>query len=56
VLAVTALSQLINFAIERLAGTGEWHLLYLLPSVVSALLWPWVFLFLRFLRRRFSVN
>jgi rod shape-determining protein MreD len=29
---------------------------YLLPSVVSALIWPWVFLALRSVRRLFRVT
>lgn len=56
VMAICAASQTINFTIESIAGTGRWDVLYFLPSVVSALLWPWMFLVLRFLRRRFDVN
>ena len=56
VFAIVGLSQLITYWIDSITGSGNWNLLYLLPSVVSALLWPWVFLALRFLRRRFNVN
>ena len=50
------LNQLVNFWIESIAGLAEWSMWYLLPSVVSALLWPWVFLILRYLRRVFNVT
>jgi len=56
VFVIVGLSQLTTFLIESIAGSGNWSFLYLLPAVVSALLWPWVFLSLRYLRRRFDVN
>ncbi len=56
VFAIVGVSQLINFWIESIAGFVDWSLWYLLPSVVSALLWPWVFLILRYLRRVFGVT
>lgn len=56
VFGIVGLHQLINFWIERLAGQSAWSLWYLLPSVVSALLWPWIFLVLRYLRRVFNVT
>ncbi|MBQ76647.1 MAG: rod shape-determining protein MreD [Gammaproteobacteria bacterium] len=56
VFATVGLNQLINFWIESIAGLTEWNTWYLLASVMSALLWPWVFLLLRYLRRRFNVS
>lgn len=56
VFAIVGLNQLINFWIESIAGLAEWSLWYLLPSVVSALLWPWIYLALRYLRRVFDVS
>ena len=56
VFAIVGLNQLINFWIESIVGIGDWNMWYLLSSVVSALLWPSVFLLLRYLRRQFSVN
>lgn len=56
VFVIVGLSQLINFWIESIAGVAEWSLWYLMPSVVSALLWPFVFLILRYLRRVFNVT
>ena len=54
-LAILGLNHLISFWIESLAGLNEWTLWYLLPAVSGALLWPWVFMLLRYLRRRFVV-
>jgi rod shape-determining protein MreD len=56
IFAIVGLNQLINFWIESIAGIAEWTLWYLLPSVISALAWPWVFLLLRFMRRAFNVT
>jgi rod shape-determining protein MreD len=56
VFAIVGLNQLINFWIENIAGVADWTLWYLLPSLMSALVWPWVFLLLRFLRRTFHVT
>ncbi len=56
VFAIVGLSQLINSWIENIAGLSEWNLWYLLSAFVSALLWPWVFLLLRYLRRFFNVT
>jgi rod shape-determining protein MreD len=56
VFAAVGLNQLINFWIEKIAGLTEWNVWHLLASVMSALLWPLVFLLLRSLRRRFNVN
>lgn len=56
VFVIVGLYQLINFWIESVVAQAEWSLWYLLPSVVSALVWPWVFLVLRYLRRMFNVT
>lgn len=56
VFAIVGLNQLINFWVQSLAGIAEWSMWYLFPSVVSAFLWPWVFLILRYARRRFNVQ
>lgn len=55
VFAIVGLNQLINFWIESIAGLTDWSLWYLFPSVVSMLLWPWIFLILRYCRRQFNV-
>ncbi len=56
VFAIVGLCQLINYWVERLAGLSEWSHWLLMPALVSALLWPWVFGLLRFLRRFFRVT
>lgn len=50
------LNQLINFWSESIAGLAHWSMWYLLPALSGALLWPWIFLLLRYLRRRFVVT
>ena len=56
VFAILGLNQMMNFWIESFAGLTEWQMWYLLPALSGALLWPWVFLTLRNLRRRFGVK
>lgn len=47
--------DLIIYLIDLLALGKHWSYLYLLPSFVSALLWPWLFLSLRQLRGQFNI-
>ena len=54
--ALLGLNQLINFWSESIAGLADWSMWYLLPAVSGAFLWPWIFLLLRYLRRRFQVS
>jgi len=56
VLTLTGLYQLLVLWFEGITGqrTGGWQ--YWMPSVVGMLLWPWVFMVLRDLRRRFKVT
>lgn len=56
VFAVVGLSLLIHSWIEITAGLAEWNMWYLLSAFISALLWPWVFMVLRYLRRFFNVE
>lgn len=55
VFATVGVSQLINIWIENIVGLSEWNMWYLLASVMSAMLWPTVYLLLRYLRRQFNV-
>lgn len=55
IFAAMLVAELILFVIDFITMDRAWKYLYLLPSIVSALLWPWVFLLLRHLRRRFNV-
>jgi rod shape-determining protein MreD len=54
--AILGLNQLINFWVESIAGLSEWTFWYLLPAFSGALLWPWIFLMLRTIRRRLHLT
>jgi len=54
-LLMLAGSQLINLWLGVLAGSRPNLLPFLLPAFTSAVLWPWVFLLLRSLQRRFNL-
>lgn len=56
IFAAIFVAEMILFVIDFMTIDRTWKFLYLLPSIVSALLWPWVFLLLRHLRRRFNVD
>ncbi len=53
--ALLGLNQLLGFWIQAFAGDVQWRLWYLMPALVGAFLWPWVFLLLRYLRRSLGV-
>lgn len=55
-LPVLGIAQMVSLWLGSLAGSRPPTLLYLLPALISTLLWPWVFTVLRLLRRRFHVN
>lgn len=54
-LIILGLGQLVQLWLNTLAGNRPPTLLFLVPVPVSALLWPWVFISLQWLRRRFQV-
>ena len=54
--ALLGLNQLINFWVESIADDTGWSMWYLMPAVAGAFLWPWVFMLLRYLRRRLAVT
>ena len=54
-LMIFGLAQLLQLWLYTLAGNRPPTMLFLLPALVSALLWPWVFGILRALSRRFQV-
>ncbi len=56
VFGIVGVSQLINYWIESMAGAAEWSYWLLLPALMSAFVWPWIFILLRFLRRFFGVS
>lgn len=55
-LPVFGIAQMVMLWLNSLSGNRPPTLLFLLPAVVSAVLWPWVFSLLRGVRRRFHVN
>ena len=55
-LVVFGLAQLVQLWLNALAGNRPPTLAFLMPALVSALLWPWVFAALRSLRLRFNVH
>jgi len=54
-LIILGLGQLVQLWLNTLAGNRPPTLLFLVPVPVSALLWPWIFISLQWLRRRFQV-
>jgi len=56
VLMLVALDQMIVLWIKGIIGQSPETWLYWLPSLTSMLLWPWVFLILRDMRRKFQVR
>ena len=55
-LVVFGLAQLVQLWLNALTGNRPPTLLFLLPALVSALLWPWVYTALRIIRQRLGVN
>lgn len=56
VFVLVGLNQMLCHWVQTLSGTASPNLLFLLPALVSALLWPWVVALLRFCRRQFYVQ
>lgn len=56
VMVFVALEQLLVLWVQGMIGMARESWTYWLPSIVSGLLWPWTFLLLRRLRRRFRVS
>jgi rod shape-determining protein MreD len=55
-LPVFGIAQMVMLWLNSLSGNRPPTLMFLLPAVVSTVLWPWVFSLLRGVRRRFHVN
>jgi rod shape-determining protein MreD len=54
-LLMVALSQMVALWVKGITGESPNNLSYWWPSLTSMLLWPWIFLILRDLRRKFLV-
>lgn len=55
VFTLIALDQLLVVWVKGIIGEAPQSWAYWLPSITSALLWPWLFLLLRDIRRKFRV-
>ncbi|MCL7461466.1 rod shape-determining protein MreD [Pseudomonas sp. NW5] len=55
-LVVFGLAQLLLLWLDSLSGNRPPSLAFLIPALVSALLWPWVFIVLHFCGRRLGVH
>jgi rod shape-determining protein MreD len=56
VLVMVGLYQLLLNWGQSLRGASSDSLLFLLPSLVSAFIWPWLFVLLRSIRRALRVS
>ena len=56
VFIMVGINQLLGQWVQNLTGVGAQSMLFLLPALVSALLWPMVLGVLRHLRRSFRVT
>lgn len=52
---LVALNQFIAHWIKGVLGVSVQTMMFLVPAFVSALLWPWLFVLLRGVKRRFHV-
>ncbi len=55
VLLLVGIYQLINRVTEGIMGQSSEGLAYYQPTLVSAFIWPWVYVILRAVRRRFRL-
>lgn len=56
ILVLVAMTQLINLWINGIINTPPRSWTYWLPSLISAMLWPWLFVVMRGARRHFRVK
>jgi rod shape-determining protein MreD len=56
VFILITINQLIFYWFQAFTGTTEGNFNFLLPAFVSAVLWPWVFVVLRSIRRTFKIS
>ena len=55
VFVLVGINQLVFHWLQAIAGTTGDSLKFLIPALISALIWPWVFVLLRSIRRTFKV-
>lgn len=56
VLVLVGINQLLFHWMQGITGTTSSSLLFLLPAVISAIVWPWLFMMLRWVRRVFRIT
>ncbi|RRJ83708.1 rod shape-determining protein MreD [Aestuariirhabdus litorea] len=56
VFVAIGLYQMVALWVRSVTGAVAPDLSFLLPAISSAVIWPWLFLILRDLRRRFRIN
>ena len=56
ILILVGIQQMLLYWAQIFTGTSSDSLLFLLPSVVSSFLWPWIFVLLRGIRRTLRVT
>lgn len=56
VLILVGLNQMLVLWVKGMTGLSPHTWIYWMPSITSMLLWPWLFLVLRGIRRNFKVN
>jgi len=56
VFTMVALGQLLVVWIKGIIGESPQSWLYWAPSITSAIIWPWIFVLMRNLRRRYKVS
>jgi rod shape-determining protein MreD len=56
VFVMVGINQLVGLWMQNISGLATQGAQFLMPVIMSALLWPGVMSLLRFLRRRFEVN
>jgi len=55
VFTLIALDQLLVVWVKGIVGESPQSWIYWAPSITSAIIWPWIFVFLRDVRRRYRV-
>ena len=56
IFVMVGINQLVSQWVQNLTGVGAVSLFFLLPALLSALMWPAVLTLLRYLRRQYGVT
>ncbi len=55
VFILVAMNQVLSLWMKGILGVSAQSLMFLMPALVSAMIWPWIFILLRGIRRKFNV-